>query len=76
MSMPDIVDHWMLNMKNTREQELTERSEKILRAVESLKLQMCLRGPNEQQLEKYPAVREAWERYLTIAALHGINNNQ
>ena len=65
---------WMLDMKSARDQQIALRNQEIKRAIETLKEQMPLRGPTRKQLDQYPAVRDAWERYLTIATLHGIND--
>ena len=73
--MPDIDVRWIRDqMKSIREQQIERRNQEIKNAVETLKRQMHRRGPTQQQLEQYPAVQDAWERYLTIAALHGIND--
>ena len=67
------IDNQTIDYDTLRSQQASH-SAKIAAAIESLRRQSALRGPTLDQLDRYPAVREAWEAYLVIATLHGISS--
>lgn len=77
MNIQNTVDHLTLNKLSNQELiEILEKSTFINNdeLLDNLLSQLPKLGPTEEQLLKYPQVKRAWEEYLIIAHLHGINN--